>query len=263
MSNHQLLENEDKLETSMGKAYLCERVVMRGKDLHHELGGDDWLKFYLFSITGREFSEAQLTILNFFWVATSYPDSSIWPNHVAALSGSARSTASLSLSAGMAVSEASVYGRRPDRKALDFFYRIGAALKNGERLEDFVDHELKERKRIYGYGRPLASIDERIPHTLSLLRELGLDKEVYLNIALDVYRYLKRTRGLSMNIAALYSAVAADIGFTPEEYQQFMTPAFIAGMVPCYQDARDRPEGSFFPVRCESVVYTGRSARDW
>jgi hypothetical protein len=146
---------------------------------------------------------------------------------------------------------------------LDFFYRTGDALNAGESIETFIEQELTERKRIYGYGRPLASIDERIPHTLSLLRELGLDKERYLTIALDVYRYLKKTRGLSMNIAALYSAVAADIGLTPEEYQQFMTPAFIAGMVPCYQDARDRAEGSFFPVRCENIIYSGQAARVW
>lgn len=263
MSIQYLLESEDLLTTDMGKAFLCERAVMRGKDIHNELGDMDWFRMNLFSITGREFSDEQIRLLNYFWVATSYPDPSIWPNHVAALAGSVRSTVSLAMMAGMAISEASIYGRRPERRALDFFYRAKGRVDCGEKLQDIVESELETHGVIYGYGRPLAKIDERIPHTLKLVSELGLDNGKHFKLALEIYELLKQTRGLSMNIAAVNTSLVADIGLTVEEYQQFLTPCFMTGMAPCYIDARDKPEGGFFPVRCESIEYRGTPKRKW
>ena len=123
MSIDHLLQAEDRLVTDMGKAFLTERVVLRGKDLHHELGDRSWKEVFLYAITGREFSTEQVRFLNFMWVASSYPDPGIWPNQAAALGGTARTTASLAMIAGLSISEAKIYGRRPERKILDFFLR--------------------------------------------------------------------------------------------------------------------------------------------
>lgn len=263
MNLAQLEELETRWETEMGKAFLCERAVMRGKDIHHELTSLDWFRVNLFSITGREFTVDQMKLLNFIWVATSYPDPSIWPNHVASLAGSVRSTSSLGMMAGLAISEARIYGRVPERKALDFFYRTQKKLEAGQSLDDVLKTELKERGVIYGYGRPLAKIDERIPHTIKLVEELNFEGGKYYQLALNTFQYLKTNKGLSMNIAAINTALIADMGFSTEEYQQFMSLCFIAGITPCYIDARNSKEGSFFPVRCESVVYSGQSRRSW
>ena len=263
MNLEQLKELEVCWETEMGKAFLCERAVMRGKDIHHELSSLDWFRVNLFSITGREFTDEQLRLLNFFWVATSYPDPSIWPNHVASLAGTVRTTVSLAMIAGMAISEASIYGRKPERKALDFFYRAQAKIEKGESLEVILQTELDERGVIYGYGRPLAKIDERIPHTIKLVEELGFDQGKHYQLALAIFRYLKKNKGLSMNIAAINTALIADIGLSTEEYQQWATPCFVTGMTPCYIEARDKSEGAFFPVRCSSIKYDGRTRRKW
>ncbi len=263
MSNSTLLANENKWQTSIGKAFLCDRAVLRGKDLHHQLGDWDWFAVYLYGITGREFSESQIKMLAYFWIATSYADPSIWPNHVAALGGTVRSTASLSCMAGLAIGEASIYGRRPEKRALDFFYRTSAALAKGEVLAEIIERELIERKTIYGYGRPLAKLDERVPHTLVMAKKLGLDGGKHLQLAKDIYHYLKNNKGLSINISAINTAIIADIGLSPEEYQLFLTPCFITGIAPCYVDTRDKPEGSFFPVRCASIIYGGLARRAW
>ena len=37
MNHERLYETESRLVTRIGKAFLTERVVMHGKDLHHEL----------------------------------------------------------------------------------------------------------------------------------------------------------------------------------------------------------------------------------
>jgi hypothetical protein len=263
MNIEQLTAFETQWETNMGKAFLCERAVMRGKDIHHELASLDWFRMNLFSITGREFTDKQIKLLNYIWVATSYPDPSIWPNHVGSLAGTARTTSSLAMLAGLVISEASIYGRIPEKKVLDFFYRTQEKIEKGESLDDVLKHELAERGVIYGYGRPLAKIDERIPHTIKLVHELGFDQGKYYQLALKTYHYLKANKGLSMNIAAINTSLVADLGFSTEEYQQFMTLCFIAGITPCYIDARNREEGSFFPVRCESIVSEPGSRRKW
>jgi citrate synthase len=263
MKTNILQENEDRLQSKMGKAFLCERVVFRGRDLHHDLCEHDWFSLYLYGITGREFSDVEKTALNFIWSATSYPDPSIWPNNNSALAGSVRTTASLSLMSGMVVSEASLYGRRPDKRSIDFFLRAGKALDEGSSLEDFIELELRLYKRIYGYGRPLVNIDERIPHTINKMEELGLRKGRFFQLALDVYKYLNKKKGLSINVAALDAAICADCGFDANEYHLFMIPAFLAGMVPCYLESNEKPEGTFFPIRCESIVNKGKLRRAW
>lgn len=263
MSHQRLLATESTWPTHRGKAYLSERVIMHGRDLHHELGDWQWHRLWLYSILGRDPGEQVAAMLNFFWVATSYPDPSIWPNHVTALAASARATASTSLVAGIAVSEASIYGRRPEVKALDFFYRAGRWCDEGKELEAFVDAEKASGRILYGYGRPLAKTDERIAHTMDKAQELGLAHGRFVRMAFDVHRHLENRFGYSMNVAAVNAALSADMGLSCQEYQLFASLAFTAGMVPCYLDARDQAEGCFLPVRCDSVIYHGPDKREW
>lgn len=263
MNHDRLLATENHWLTRIGKAYLTERVVMHGKDLHHELDHLEWLHLYLYSILGKDPGRNVAKMLNSYWVGTSYPDPSIWPNHVAALAGSVRTTPSLGLMAGLSISEASIYGRRPEVRALDFFYRAGSWCDEGGMLEEFVDGEKSLGRILYGYGRPLASTDERIEFTLQKAEEYGFSDGRFLRMAFAVYEHLNSMYGYSMNVAAVHAALAADMGFSCEEYQLILTPCFVAGMAPCFRDTRSRPEGSFFPVRCDNIVYHGVGKRDW
>lgn len=263
MSHKGLLETEKHWLTRKGKAYLSDRVIVHGKDLHKELGDYQWIHLYLYTILGRDPGENVAKLLNAYWISSSYPDASIWPNHVTALAGTVRSTASLSLMAGLSISEASIYGRRPEVRTLDFFYRAGKHCDAGGDLVDFVEGEKAKGRTINGYGRPLAKTDERIPFMLAKAREFELDGGRYLKMALDVHSYLFEKYGYSMNVAAVHAGLAADIGLSCQEYQVFLTPGFVTGMAPCYLDARDRPEGSFFPVRCTNIVYDGPAKRSW
>ncbi|OZG70313.1 hypothetical protein BTA51_26710 [Hahella sp. CCB-MM4] len=263
MSIQDLMLQEKSHVTSMGKAFLCERVVMRGKDLHLELGDLDWFSLYLYSITGKRYSEEQLKMLNYIWVCTSYPDPSIWPNHVTELAANSRSTPSLSLMSGLSISEASIYGRRPDRRAIDFLINTRKAVDSGGKLEDLINESLKKYRIIYGYGRPLARIDERVLHIVKKAKSLGFDSGEHFQLALDIYKYVKQHKRQTVNVAALAAAIGADFGMSPEEYQLYLTPCFIAGMVPCYLDGMEKPEGSVFPMRCQSIEYSGPHKRSW
>ena len=88
------------LPTRMGQAFVGQRAVFRGHDLHADLKDMDWVELYVFGLTGRRFEPAQVRMLHALWVHTSYPDPRIWNNRVAALAGSARSTGNLGIAAG-------------------------------------------------------------------------------------------------------------------------------------------------------------------
>lgn len=259
-----LLEHEDRWVTRMGKWFSGERVVYRGQDLHVDLADMDWMELYLYGITGRRFDGKQLRMLNAIWTNTSYPDPRIWNNRVAALAGTARSTATLALGAAVAVSEASIYGQRPSVRAIDFFWRAKKMLDEGQALSGIVAREMERFRGIYGYGRPIAREDERIPHMMRLAQESGFVQGRCVRMAFAVERLLLEGRWrLHMNIAALDAALAADMGLTPREHYLFMAPCFLAGMPPCFEDAQQRAEGAFFPLSCARLVYEGAAQRAW
>ncbi|MFZ5589554.1 MAG: hypothetical protein ACOY4M_07965 [Pseudomonadota bacterium] len=265
MSNVRILKSEDRWETQMGSfIFSGNRVVFRGKDLHTDLADMDWMALYLFSITGQRFTPAQLRVFNALWTTTSYPEPRLWNNRVCALAGTARSTGVLAITAGMAISEAGIYGRRASIRAIDFIVQTKRAVEQGADLLECIKKELKKFRGVYGYGRPLTREDERIPHLLKLIKETGLDKGEHVKLAFEIERLLLKGRWrLHMNFSALASAIAADMGLSPRQYYLFMIPCFVAGMLPCFIEANEKPEGGFFPLRCERIAYEGAPRRSW
>jgi hypothetical protein len=202
--------------------------------------------------------------MNALWTYTSYPDARIWNNRVAALSGSARSTGSLGISAALAVSEAHIYGRGNDIQAITFFIATRKRLAAGGNLADCLQEEMKAHRRIAGYGRPLINADERIVPIMSKAAELGFDQGPHIQLAFAVERFLLDSgRNLRMNYGAALAAFGADLGLSPEEFYLFMIPSFLAGMPPCFLEARHAVEGSLFPLRCADIAYDGPAPRKW
>jgi len=258
-----LLQNTDRLATRMGQAFVGTRAVFRGHDLHAELRHMDWLELYVFGITGRRFSEPQVRLLHAMWVCTSYPDTRLWNNRVAALSASTRSTPALGISAALALSEATIYGGHPFVSSIDFLIRARQRVDAGEALRDVVAQELSSG-RIYGYGRPIAAIDERLPWLTDIAQRHALADGPHHRIALEVEALLvARDPKLRMNYAALMSALCADLGFTPTQMHHFQVPVFLAGMSPCFVEAAERAPGTVFPMSCAHIDYHGPAKRDW
>lgn len=265
MSGPQLLEQQvGRLATRMGACFPGERAVFRGHDLHAALKDLGWLELYLFGVTGRRFMPAQMEVLQAIWSLTSYPDARIWNNRVAALAGTARSTGNLGVAAALAVSEAQIYGRGIDKRAIDFLIRAKTRVDAGEDLAALVRAELERQRSIAGYGRPIASGDERIGPMMALVREKGLDGGPHLKLAFEVENILLAGRWrMRMNYGALVAALAADLGLSPREYYLFMIPAFLAGMPPCYLEAAENPAGLLFPLPCRVMLYEGPPRRRW
>lgn len=259
-----LQQHTDIIRSRMGGVIPGVRAVFRGYDLHKDLKDIDWFDLYVLSITGRRLKAAQLKLLQAMWVYTSYPDARVWNNRVAALAGTSRSTGNLGLSAALAVSEAGIYGRGVDIRAISFLLRTKLAVDNGAALGACVQAELKTYRSIAGYGRPITSGDERRKPLMALAESLGLNNGPYISLSFDVEKYLLEGRWrMHMNYGALCAAFAADLGFSEFEYYRFAYLAFFAGMQPCFIEAVEKKEGTFLPLSCAHISYEGPAKRAW
>lgn len=261
-----LKEFEDNWVTEMGAWFGGDRVIFRGKNLFTEFHTKTWMDIWLYAITGKEFSSKQLELWNQLWIlCSSFPEPRIWNNRVAALTGSARGTAAQGISASIAVSEAAIFGRQADIAAYQFIRKALTQIKDGASLAQVVDDEIKEKRHIPpGFGRPMISVDERIPPVIKLAEKLGFDQGEHYKLALQLDELLITSRRrLRLNIGGLAAALSADQGLTPREYYHFVLLTFTAGNIACYQDTLDKPEGSFFPLSCPRISYQGKPHRKW
>ncbi|MES2048697.1 MAG: citryl-CoA lyase [Pseudomonadota bacterium] len=268
MSGPEILKQyEGAMRTRMGACFPGQRTVFRGVDLHEEFREADWIDLYMFSITGRRFSATALKVLQSIWVYTSYPDPRLWNNRVAAMTGSSRGTGAQGLGAAIAASEAAIFGRQPEITAADFLVRALARTQAGESLEHVIREELKQHKRMMGYGRPVAAldIDERIPVTLAMMQRENMEMGPHLKLAFEIERVLANVvgRALPMTYSSVVVAIPLDLGLSPLECYLYMQPSFVAGMIPCYLEALERPEGASFVLRCDRLQYDGPAHRTW
>jgi hypothetical protein len=265
MNGPQLLEEHvGLLITRMGAFFPGERVVFRGQDLFTSLKDLDWLELYLFGVTGRRYTPQQMRVLHVLWTHNSYPDARLWNNRVAALAGTARSTGPLGIAAALAVSEAKIYGGASQLRCSEFLIRAKKMVDEGADLEALVRAEIKEKRGIGGFGRPVVPTDERIEPIMAIVREQCLENGPHLKLAFEVESILLQGRWRwHMNSVGLTAALSADFGMSPYEYYLGAVPVFLAGMPPCYLDAAEKPEGLLFPLPCRVIQYEGTPRRLW
>ena len=264
MTNATLFEYEDHWPTELGGVSVVDgTVTFRGHDLLNALEDLSWMDLLMYGITGRRFSQAQLELFQGLWkISCSYPEPRIWNNRVAALGGSVRSSAGLSLGAAIAVTDATIYGQRPMIGAFDFLQRAHAARQSGIAIEEFIVRELKTHRTIPGYGRPIRNVDERLAPIERLARRLDLWNGPYTQIAFEVAGVLRAYRQ-GMNVAALTAGLTAEQGVSVVEFRRMAILAFSAGLIHCELDASNHPEGALFPLRCDRVTYNGPARRTW
>ncbi len=256
---------EDNWQTEMGAWFPGERVVLRGKDVFSELNNYSWMEYLYYSVTGVHSPKHARIIEGMWTLSSSFPDPRLWNNRIAALAGTTGSTGVLSMSAGIAASEATIYGLKPIKGAIDFFYRAAKQKNEGASIETIVKMELKTNRSVSGYGRPLVDEDERIAPVLKFLAQQDADKGPFLDLAFEVDNYLKNSRyRFKLNIAGLNAATAADANVTADEYYYMSTLAFSAGMLPCYIDSVNQPTGCFFPLAVDRInVQEAHAIRVW
>jgi hypothetical protein len=265
MNINKMYDFEDSWTSCMGGLKLGEGAIFRSKDVFSELKNWDWITMQYYCVTGREPSENSIKFLNWlFCICFNYADPRIWNNRVAALAGTVSSTAQLAVSACSAVSEAKIYGGSAALRAVDFLFRAEKKINAGCDLEELIRDELKQNKVVFGFGRPVSNKDERVKPALITLEELNLHNRKYILFAKEINEVLVNSRyKLRFNIGGVYAAFCADEGFTPKEAYYLLVACFYIGHLACYMDSESKPEGLFFPLRCDRISYEGVKFRQW
>ena len=265
MKGAELLEYyENNWKTSMGGWFPGERVVVRGHDLFRDFKGSSWLEYLLFVTTGKKDSKLAELIGQLWTFTGGFPDPRIWNNRVVTLAATANSTGALGVSAGIAVSEATLYGLKPITACCDFLVKVKAGLEQGGLLKEILNQELQQGRTIYGFGRPVTTQDERIAPTLKLVEENKLSDGYYLSLVFEIETFLKEKYGISLNQGGLYGAILLDSGLSVKEIYYLTIFLFSVGMFAPFIEAHEKPEGSFFPLRVSKINYVGdHEVRAW
>lgn len=231
-----------ELRVSAGIAVLGQQVVVHGRDLHRDCLDMSYVQYLLFCVTGRRLEERRARVLEQLWIATGYPDARIWCNRIAGYMGSARVDPGLAMSAAIAASNSRAYGFRAMRMAYD----VQAAMSDDEAARrQWLTTELAAGRILPGYGRPVHGHDERIGYALQSLVLAGLSAGAALRRAFWLDRRLRELKGIEMNIAALWAAVAIDFGIDVREYEAFMLLMFAPGYMAVYAEHRMKPPFAF------------------
>lgn len=242
--------------TRLGMWHIGNGVTLRNRDLLKDFNNWSWMRHFVFAITGKEITPKQAELLEKIWsLCGSYPDPRIWPNTIASICGTVRSTGALAVAGATAVAEAQRYGRGADVQAANFLVSIKKELESGTPLEELVLNGIKKRT-LRGFGRPIRKDgDERIEPMMAYVREHGFEQGEYVRLIFDIESIIQqsRFRHLQINIAIVVAALALDVGFSPREYYYYTLLSYTAGILPCYVDALQHQPGEFLPLRCEDI----------
>lgn len=233
---------DPEIRACAGIAVLGSRVIVHGRDLHHDCDGLSFVQYYLFCATARLFGPSVSRALERLWIGTGYPDARIWCNRIAGYMGSARVDPGLAISASLAATNSIGYGFVAMRLA----YEVQASIPESvEQRRVWLDEQLSRRRVLSGYGRPVHGHDERIAAALHVLADEGLRAGPALKRAFWLHDELGRLKGIEMNISALWAAFAIDVGLSKPEYDAFMLLMFAPGYIAVYTDQRSRPAFGF------------------
>ena len=271
---------EENWQTRAGAWFPGERIILHGEDVMDAMQGKTWMEMILLASTGKIPNQKQAKLLDEVLAFIGcYPDPRLWNNRIAALAGTARSTSSLATSAGTVASEAIIYGFQPALGALRMYRDIVRRLNQNEDLREILASLLEQRtgregrpdkgkKRdiscIPGFGRPTNKKDERIAPIMATLKKYDASNGDVVQLAFNIEATLSNMGyKLVLNAAGLIAAICLDQKIGDQEFLHYGTCGFYPGLMACFDDAVKHPEGSFFPIRCEQIEYTGAAKRQW
>ncbi len=254
---------EDNWPTDKGAWFPGESVFYRQKSLFKDFGDSSWMALLLYGIKDEMPTPEKAKMVEKIWsLSSSFPDPRLWNNRVAALSGSARSTGSLAVAAATGVTEATIYGSRPVFLGAEFLREMSDRSAKGEMLEELVIARLKKDRHLPGFGRPIISKDERIGPLLQEAEALGFGSGRFVELVKSIEEILRKKRyKIKSNVAIYCAALFSDLGYNPRQSYMIAVLAFSAGIVPCYLDAVEKPEGVLFPIPCQAIDYSGFEKR--
>lgn len=254
------------IQSGAGGWRVGEAVYSHGYSLLGELVGElSWVELFALYATGRRQPRPLCRWLEAFFLCMSWPDPRIWCNQIGALGGSAGNGPVAATCAGILASDGVMYGPRTLIDATQFLRQALQARRSGTSIDALLEQARpggKGKPRIVGFARPLASGDARVEALERVRRELALSRGEHLQLAFDVEARLLERYAEGMNVAGYVAGFLSDHGFAPQEIYRVSALCVAAGVLACQRDQEARPSGSFLPLRCDDVHYTGTAPRE-
>lgn len=248
----------NRIYSRKGGWKIGEAVYNHGYSMMDELVGEvSFFQLLLLNITGKIPSKNLADWLEGCFICLSWPDSRIWCNQMAALAGSAGTKPVAAVSAGIMASDSLLYGPGVIPHCMNFITESVDAKQQGFELKTIVEQQLNRTKTVPGYARPIAKGDERVIAMREVSKQLGFTPGTHELLAEEISDYLADTIEESINFGGYMVAFLADQGITVDELTQISALWVSAGVQACYAEAIDRPAGSYLPLRCSDVIYTG------
>lgn len=198
------------------------------------------------------------------YICMSWPDPRIWCNHVGALGGTLGASTVASTCAGLMTMESKLYGGKSLMEGARFIQLALQKYKNGQSVENILKEELHRTKgkcNVAGYARPIVKGDVRIEVLEHLAKKLGFSRGEHLALAFKIEECLSRDFGENMYISGYVSAFLSDQNLSAQEVYRAGSILVASGVTACHAEEESKPAGSFLPLRCDDIIYTGTPPR--
>ncbi|HFE32193.1 MAG TPA: hypothetical protein ENJ17_02655 [Gammaproteobacteria bacterium] len=258
-------EHRGNIRTQKGGWVIGRGVYISGYSLLDDLVGNvSYFQSLILNVTGELPSEPIGRWVEALYQCMSFPDSRIWCNQIGTLGGTLRVSSAAGITAGILASDSRMYGPGTISLVYDFLSKGLLEYAEGKGVSEIIRNKVGTKQKqvvIPGYGRPLATGDERVVAMERVSKELDLVAGPSLQFAYAVEQYIQETQGESMNLAAYLVSGMMDLGWTLPQIQQICAIIVTSGVAACYSEAYDNPPESFLPLRCEDIEYRGHAPR--
>lgn len=257
--------HRNTIRTHRGGWKRGEKIISHGYSLMDDLVGEkSYFQLLLMNILGTLPERRLGDWLEAVFSCMSFPDARIWCNQIGALAGSSRVSPPGGILPGVLASDSTMYGPGTVPDTHTFLAAAREEYQAGDSIETIVVRRSRRKGTkpvIPGFGRPLATGDERVNRMEVVARELGFELGETLRLAYGIEKYLLEQHGESMNLATYTVAFLMDQGFNVTQIQDAGALMVAAGVVACYMDALESPAEMFLPLHCDDIEYTGPAPR--
>jgi citrate synthase len=254
------------IRTKKGGWFAGKGVYSHGYSLMDDIVGKvSYFQSLILNVIGTLPDERVAVWLEALYQCMSFPDSRIWCNQIGALAGTSRVSPMAGITAGILASDSHMYGPGTGGIVYDFLTEAMKEKQNGIPVKTIVlkrSRPHSTRALIPGYGRPLATGDERIAAMERVIEKQGIETGDYLNFAYELEQYLLKTQDESMNLTTYAVAFMMDLNWSLPQMQQLGAIIVTSGVAACYSEALENPPEAFLPLRCEDIDYRGKPPRE-
>lgn len=255
-------ERRNQIRSHKGGWRIGKAVYSHGYSMMDELVGEvSYFQQMVLNITGKLPEKALSEWLEACFICVSWPDPRVWCNQMSALAGASQAATVSGLAAGLLAADSLMYGPGTVIPCYTFIDQAERSMSQDLSVRAVVNNHLEKKKDIPGYARPVAKGDERVIAMQRVSRDLRFRLGRYEHLAFQISDYLASEYDECINFSGYLVAFLMDQGYSGIEIERLVSLAVSSGLQACYVETKDRPAGSFLPMRCSDIVYTGKADR--